>query len=116
VGSVAGIDLPVVLVTAKGNERIAQLAIRLGVSDYLSKSDGYLQRLPFALEGAFLKAASVRERAALRQSEAEFRALVDNLPEVVIRFDRAGRHLYVSPAVEAVKRHTGGRLHRQDPG
>ena len=95
-------ELPVVLVTAQGNERIAQLAIRIGVADYLNKSDGYLQRLPFALEGAHLKALGARERAALRRSEAEYRALVNNLPDVVIRFDREGRHLYVSPPMEAI--------------
>jgi PAS domain S-box-containing protein len=101
VGAVEGLHLPVVLVTASGNEQLAQLAIRLGVADYLNKADGYLQRLPFALEGAHLKAVGVRERAALRKSESEYRALVDNLPDVVARFDRAGRHLFVSPAIEA---------------
>ncbi|MEQ1683195.1 MAG: response regulator [Burkholderiaceae bacterium] len=102
VGGLAGIDLPVVLVTGDGDERIAQLAMRLGVADYLSKADGYLQRLPFALESVHLKAASVRERAALRKSESEFRTLVNNLPDVVSRFDLGGRYLYVSPAIEAV--------------
>ena len=102
VGAIAGLDLPIVLVTASSNEQVAQLAIRLGVADYLNKSDGYLQRLPFALESAHLKAASVRERAALRKSEGEFRALVNNLPDVVARFDRKGRHLFVSPAIEAM--------------
>jgi len=103
VENLTGLDLPVVLVTAAGDERIAQLAIRLGVADYLNKSEGYLQRLPFTLERAQLRAASVREREALRKSEGEFRALVNNLPDVVIRFDRAGRCLYVSPAVEAMR-------------
>jgi PAS domain S-box-containing protein len=95
-------EFPVVLATASGNERIAQLALRLGVADYLNKSDGYLRRLPFALEGAHLKATSVREREALRKSEAEYRALVNNLPDVVIRFDRDSRHLYVSPAMQTL--------------
>lgn len=95
-------ELPVVLVAAQGNERIAQLAIRLGVADYLNKSDGYRQRLPFALEGAHLKSLGARERAALQRSEAAYRSLVNNLPDVVIRFDREGRHLYVSPPMEAI--------------
>jgi PAS domain S-box-containing protein len=102
VGGIAGIELPVVLVTGEGDERIARLAMRLGVADYLTKADGYLQRLPFALESVHLKAASVRERAALRKSEREFRTLVNNLPDVVSRFDLDGRYLYVSPAIEAV--------------
>ena len=45
----------------------------------------------------------VREGAAqLRQAEEKFRTLVENLPDVVARFDSDLRHLYVSPAVERV--------------
>ena len=102
VAAIAGIELPVVLVTDDGDEGVVRLAIRLGVADCLNKSDGYLQRLPFALESACLKAANLRERTALRKSEAEFRSLVANLPDVVARFDCAGRYLYASPSIEAV--------------
>ncbi|HEY9645394.1 MAG TPA: diguanylate cyclase, partial [Chroococcidiopsis sp.] len=38
--------------------------------------------------------------AALRQSEAEFRAVVENSPDVIMRLDRAFCYLYVNPAVE----------------
>jgi len=45
----------------------------------------------------------VREGATqLRQAEATFRTLVENLPDVVARFGPDLRHLYVSPAVEAI--------------
>lgn len=40
--------------------------------------------------------------AQLRQAEATFRTLVENLPDVVARFDPDLRHLYVSPAIEPV--------------
>ena len=100
--AIAGFDLPVVLVTDEGDEGVARLAIRLGVADCLNKADGYLQRLPFALESACLKAANLRERTALRKSESEFRSLVANIPDVVARFDRDGRYLYASPSIEAV--------------
>ena len=36
----------------------------------------------------------------LRQAEESFKALVENLPDVIARFDPELRHLYVSPAVE----------------
>ena len=38
----------------------------------------------------------------LRRAEETFRTLVENLPDVVARFDPDLRHLYVSPAVERV--------------
>jgi PAS domain S-box-containing protein len=37
---------------------------------------------------------------ALQRSENHFRALADNLPDVVVRFDTEGRHLYANAAVE----------------
>jgi PAS domain S-box-containing protein len=38
---------------------------------------------------------------ALRQSEQNFRDLADNLPDVVARFDRQFRHIYVNRQIEA---------------
>jgi len=47
--------------------------------------------------------SEVREGATqLRQAEEKFKTLVENLPDVIARFDRDLRHLYVSPAVERV--------------
>ncbi|MFI5168053.1 MAG: GAF domain-containing protein [Thermoanaerobaculales bacterium] len=36
----------------------------------------------------------------LRQAEERFKTLVENLPDIIARFDSKLRHLYVSPAVE----------------
>ena len=40
--------------------------------------------------------------AALHQREQEYRALVEHAPDIIERFDRQGRHLYVNPAIERV--------------
>ncbi len=37
---------------------------------------------------------------ALLESEIQFRALAENSPDTIMRFDRNKRHLYVNPAVE----------------
>lgn len=37
---------------------------------------------------------------ALKQREEEFRALAENLPDIVARFDRDLRHIYVNPAIQ----------------
>lgn len=45
----------------------------------------------------------VRESAThLRAAEEQFRTLVENLPDMIARFDSELRYLYVSPAVEKV--------------
>jgi len=46
-------------------------------------------------------AREVREGAThLRQAEAQFKTLVENLPDIIARFDPDLRHLYVSPSAE----------------
>ncbi len=48
-------------------------------------------------------AREVREGAThLRRAEEQFRTLVENLPDVIARFDADLRHLYVSPSVQRV--------------
>ena len=57
----------------------------------------------------------VREGATqLRQAEEKFRTLVENLPDVVARFDPDLRHLYVSPAVERVTGRPAAGVRGQD--
>ena len=41
----------------------------------------------------------VAERNAARDREREYRALTDHMPDIVTRFDRDYRHVYVNPAV-----------------
>lgn len=51
---------------------------------------------------AFVRDISQRKAVeqALRSQEAQYRSLVENTPDVMMRFDRQCRHLYVSPSVE----------------
>lgn len=54
-----------------------------------------------AKEGITLFVRDITRRkqmeSALRQQEREFSTLVENSPDVIARYDREGRHLYVNP-------------------
>ena len=58
-----------------------------------------------------------RVEEALRESVESYRALLDRLPDIVMRFDCAGRHLFVSENVARVVAHKAssfiGKTHRE---
>jgi response regulator RpfG family c-di-GMP phosphodiesterase len=74
-------DLPVVLVTGQGNEEVALQALKLGASDYVVKSPGYLYRLAGVLENAFHLAELERAHAALEASHKRLQESYDKMIE-----------------------------------
>jgi diguanylate cyclase (GGDEF)-like protein/PAS domain S-box-containing protein len=85
------LDVPVILTTGRGHEDVALEALKLGASDYIVKSSGYLNHLAAAVENAFHRLLAARERAALRGSEARFRAFQDASPASTRIVDADGR-------------------------
>jgi len=73
-------DIPVVMVTGRGSEEVAAQALRLGVSDYVIKDAGYIERLPAVLEFANARAQLKRERARV-----EYLAVHDDLTGLLNR-------------------------------
>jgi len=57
-------------------------------------------------EGILCISQNISERKqaeeALRESEEKYRALVENSPDIIMRFDREYRHLYANEAIEHV--------------
>jgi len=80
------LDLPIVLVTGRGSEEAAAAALRLGVSDYLIKDVGYLDKLPSVLEHAYVHAELNCERARLH-----FLATYDELTGLLNRSEFRSR-------------------------
>ncbi|MBM3173341.1 MAG: PAS domain S-box protein, partial [Chloroflexi bacterium] len=87
---------PTVVFTGLDDEALALEAVRRGAQDYLVKGQltghALWRVIHYAIERA-------RAEEALRESEETHRVLVDGLPDIVMRFDREGRHLFVSDNV-----------------
>ncbi len=86
-------DIPVVLVTGQGGEEVALQALRLGAAGYLVKNPGYLYQLPGELENACYRAEIIREKAALSESEARNRAMLEAIPDLMFLQSRDGVYL-----------------------
>ena len=92
------LDLPAIVNTGMGSEEVALQALKLGASDYLVKSPGYLERLPLVVENAFYRFSAERERKALRESELRLRTIIDTDPECVLVLGKDGAIQEVNPA------------------
>lgn len=99
-------EVPVIMVTGALTDIKAVELIHAGAKDYVLK-DG-LARLASAVQRTLAAERGIRTRKAtekaLRESEQQFRTLTENSPNIIMRYDRNCRHIYVNPAYE---RNTG---------
>ncbi|MHC4333952.1 MAG: PAS domain S-box protein [Planctomycetota bacterium] len=96
----ADANVPVVILTRLDDEQVGIDAIARGASDYLVKGATSLTQLL----GKSIVYALERRRAdeALRQSESNFRNLVDNNPDAMVVTDKDGVVLFANPAAETL--------------
>ena len=94
--------IPIVLVTGQGDEEIALQALKLGASDYVNKSAGYLFKLPGLLENAYTHAQFTRKQNELLKSEERFRLLADYTYDWEYWINPDGWYDYISPSVERI--------------
>jgi PAS domain S-box-containing protein len=84
-----GLQIPVVVMTNRGDERAGVAALDLGASDYVVKRDDDLSRLPYAIDHAIARfeldqlkhhlLTSLAARLRSQQATAESLALLDTL-------------------------------------
>jgi PAS domain S-box-containing protein len=96
---------PAVLFIDSGEEcKAAAAALRAGAQDYIGKTWLTPDGLACALDNAILRfklmAEHREQQAALERREGEFKALVENAPDIITRFDTKFRHVYINPAIE----------------
>ena len=97
-----GHQIPVVMVTGQGNERIAVQAIQHGAADYLLKSGDYLITLP-ALIHKTIQAHQLKLSIQHTQEQIRYQAtLLNNVRDAIVVWDLSGRITYWNPAAEAL--------------
>lgn len=94
-------ETPLILLTGTLGDELAVECLKHGVTDYILKEN--LVRLPAAIQRAqeetALRAAEMQALAALRESEARFRGLVNNATYGIYWVTGAGDLLFVNPAL-----------------
>ena len=85
------------------------------VTVYVSVCPGYEESLSKILVSlADITGRKLTENALIK-SEKEFRALAENLPDVVVRYDIDARRIYVNPEFERVNRLTAQQIYGKTP-
>lgn len=76
----------------------------LATVDLVSRDESLAFLLLLDPDGGVLRAHGDLEamQVDLERREQEFRTLAENIPDVIARFDRAFRYIYVNPAVEKI--------------
>lgn len=98
------IHVPLVMLTGTGNEHLAVEALKAGVNDYLIKDpeEGYLDLLgvvlPQVIQQYRSEMARIRAERALQESEARYRAIVEDQTEFVCRFLADGTLTFANEA------------------
>lgn len=97
--------IPIIMLTGAGNERVAVEALQLGAKDYIVKDAkaGYMELLPTVIERVLQNARLEREKRAaedaLRDSERQYRDLVENSLGLIYVHNLDGILQSVNPAV-----------------
>ncbi len=91
--------IPVIMVTAMGDEGVAAEAVHRGVSDYVIKSDGFWGQIP-VIADRVTQAAAIEQ--SLQLGDSLFQLIAGNLSDVIVVGDLQGRLRYISPACQAV--------------
>ena len=97
-----GHDIPVVMVSGQGDERVAAQAIQRGAVDYLVKNGDHLLTLPALIQKA-VRAHKLQLSVKRSLEHIRYQALLlNNVRDAVVVWDTDGRITYWNPAAEVL--------------
>jgi PAS domain S-box-containing protein len=91
--------VPVIIVTAMGNERVAAEALQQGVAEYLPRTEAFWNQLPGSVERV-TKTAKIDER--LRRTDALFRLIEESATDLIATIDLHGTIRQMSNALSSM--------------
>lgn len=98
---------PLVVMTSFGDEAIAVQAIKLGALDYIVKSEQSFREIPRLIERWIREWHNIEKRAmaeaALKESEARYRLLAENINDTVWLTDLELKTIYISPSASKTR-------------
>jgi two-component system cell cycle sensor histidine kinase/response regulator CckA len=97
-----GYQVPVIMVTGQGNERVAVRAMQLGAVDYLIKGSNHLSTLPALIQRA-VRAHQLQLSVQHSLEQIRYQALLlNNVRDAVVVWDTEGKITYWNPAAETL--------------
>lgn len=88
--------VPIVVLSGFDDRDVALQAVRQGAQDYLVKGRFDAETLVRSLRYAIERSQRQRTEASLKDSEALYASLVENLPVCILRKDLAGRFIFAN--------------------
>ncbi|MFQ5753084.1 MAG: PAS domain S-box protein, partial [bacterium] len=96
-------NVPFILMTAHGNEKLAVKMMKLGARDYLVKDQGFRNLLPVitkqVIEQLETEKKLTEAEDALKRSEEKYRMLIENMPDGIYRSTPCGKFIEVNHAL-----------------
>jgi PAS domain S-box-containing protein len=102
-----GRDIPVVMITGQGDERIAVEAMKSGAWDYLVKTADFFTLLPSVIRKVFREKAL---RNSVKKSERRFQDVAEQTSEWLWEVDAEGTCVYSNPVVEKILGYTPSEI------
>ncbi len=92
-------DVPIVVLTGKGDRRVDQEAMQAGATDYLVKTELDTDKLERCIRYALERAATLR---ILRRNEAKYHRIFEETQTMISVVNAEGRIIDVNPAATAL--------------
>lgn len=92
-------DLPVLLVTGRGSEKMAVEAFKKGVADYVIKAPENIGRLARVIEDVLERKA---QSETFRENQNRYQVVVESTRDLIIQVDGEGHILFVNRASEKI--------------